>query len=466
MTTLDEVVLQLVEEIQNTSPARRVSGDGLRKLNRSVRKLVSDGLSAYNKTATLFGYASIHKNRNRYTTSRYSKRLSYRIHIARAYMGLIHLGYIKEMKKGYFDGFGGFLTRYRATEKLRRLFADVDVRVLPVLMSLAEPDEVIQVKEVVKERDAKTGKVKKKSIWIDYQDTHKTHQLRLNVDKINKNIRKVWIDIEQDDDDWEELRYRLKQESDSDTPPHNLANRTLYRVFSDTSFERGGRFYGGWWQNIPKEFRTKLLINGKRTVEFDYSGLHPALLYAKAEVSIPDDPYDIGLDPKHRGSVKKAFNAMLNAETNLRSPPKGLLVKEIGLPWKEMKRLIKEKHSAISDYFGTGEGLRLQYKDSCIAEELMLRFIDEKSGTALLPIHDSFIVHQGYADELKDMMLEIFERDCGAEVSVKELEKALFDNAYGAITQMPRDVETVLQLNNIGHELRLDTYRKYNLSQG
>ena len=231
MTTLDEVVLQLVEEIQTTSTVRRVSGDSLRKLNRSVRKLVSDGLSAYNKTATLFGYASIHKNRNRYTTSRYSKRLSYRIHIERAYIGLIRLGYIREMKRGYFDGFGGFLSRYRATEKLRQLFADVDVRVLPVLMSPDAPDEVIQVKEVVKQRDTKTGKLKKKSIWIDYQDTHKTHQMRLNVDKINKNIQKVWIDIEQDDEDWEELRYRLKQESDSDTPPHNLAHRTLYRVF-------------------------------------------------------------------------------------------------------------------------------------------------------------------------------------------------------------------------------------------
>ena len=110
MTTLDEVVLQLVEEIQNTSSIRRVSGDGLRKLHRSLRKLVSDGLSSYNQTPTLFGYASIHKNRNRYSTSRYTRQHSYRIHIERAYMGLIRLGYIREMKKGYFDGFGGLLT--------------------------------------------------------------------------------------------------------------------------------------------------------------------------------------------------------------------------------------------------------------------------------------------------------------------------------------------------------------------
>ena len=466
MTTLDEVVLQLVEEIQTTSTVRRVSGDGLHKLHRSLRKLVSDGLSAYNKTATLFGYASIHKNRNRYTASRYSKQYSYRIHIERAYMGLVRLGYIREMKKGFFDGSGGFLTRYRATEKLRRMFADVDVRILPVLMAPSVPDEVIQVKRIEKERDKKTGKLRRKSIFVDYLDVHKTHQMRRNVDKINKNIQKVWIDIEQDDDDWSELRYRLKQESDADTPPHNLANRTLYRVFSDTSFERGGRFYGGWWQNIPKEFRTKLLINGKRTVEFDYSGLHPALLYARVRAAIPDDPYEIGLDSKHRKQVKKAFNAMLNADHDLRSPPKKLPIKEMGLPWKDLKQRIKDKHSAISDYFGTGEGLKLQYMDSCIAEELMLRFIEEKSGTALLPIHDSFIVHHGYAHELRNMMLEIFERDFGNGIGVKELEKEIPDIADDLSLPMSTDIHEILQLNYVGHEVRLCTHRKYILSQG
>ena len=466
MTTLDEVVLQLVDEIQTTSTMRRVSGDSLHKLHKSVRRLISDGLSSYNKTPTLFSYASIHKNRNRYSTSRYSKQHSYRIHIERAYTGLIRLGYIKEMKKGYFDGFGGFLTRYRATQKLRLLFADFDVRVLPVLMVSDAPDEVIQVKKVEKEVDKKTGKLKRKSVFIDYRDTHKTNQMRQNVDKINENIKKVWIDIEQDDDEWRELRYRLKQESDSDTPPHNLANRTLYRVFADTSFETGGRFYGGWWQNIPKEFRKKLLINGKRTVEFDYSGLHPALLYARVRAVIPDDPYEIGLDSKHRRQVKKAFNAMLNADHDLRSPPKKLPVKEMGLPWKDLKQRIKDKHSAISDYFGTGEGLKLQYTDSCIAEELMLRFIDEKSGTALLPIHDSFIVHHGYAHELRDMMLEIFERDFDKGIGIKELEKEISDIADDVSIPISNDVHEILKLNDVGHEVRLSTHRKYILSQG
>ena len=466
MTTLNEVVLQLVDEIQTASTARRVSGDGLRKLNRSVRKLVSDSLSVYSKSSTLHSYASVHKNSNHYTTSRYRKNSSYRIHVGRAYEGLIRLGYIKEMKRGYFDGFGGFLTRYRATEKLRMLFADHDVRILPVLMSVDPPGELIQVKEVSKQTDQKTGKQKRRSALIEYKDTQNIRQMRLNVDKINKNLSTAWVDLELDDYEWKELRYWLKQEADKDVPPHNLASRAIYRVFSNTSFDEGGRFYGGWWQNIPKQYRKKLLINGKRTVEFDYSGLHPAILYARSGTPFPEDPYDIGLDAKHRGSVKKAMNAMLNAKKELSSPPRGFPLKEIGIRWVELKKLIKAKHPDISDYFGTGEGLRLQYIDSCLAEELMLRFIDEKSDTALLPVHDSFIVHHGYASELKDMMLETFEKNFGDQIAVKELEKEFSHIADRAITPVSKDVTEVIQLNNVGYELRLDAHRKYNLSQG
>ena len=246
----------------------------------------------------------------------------------------------------------------------------------------------------------------------------------------------------------------------------NQQDKFVRRIFNNSSWDQGGRFYGGWWQNIPKEFRTKLLINGKRTVEFDYSGLHPALLYARVRAAIPDDPYEIGLDSKHRKQVKKAFNAMLNADHDLRSPPKGLPVKDMGLPWKDLKQRIKDKHSAISDYFGTGEGLKLQYTDSCIAEELMLRFIDEKSGTALLPIHDSFIVHHGYAHELRDMMLEIFERDFGKGIGIKELEKGIPDIVDDVSIPISNDVHEILKLNDVGHEVRLSTHRKYILSQG
>jgi len=49
-------------------------------------------------------------------------------------------------------------------------------------------------------------------------------------------------------------------------------NRHLYRVFNDGTFAHGGRMYGGFWQWAPKRFRGKLTIDGKPTVELDYSG--------------------------------------------------------------------------------------------------------------------------------------------------------------------------------------------------
>ena len=58
-----------------------------------------------------------------------------------------------------------------------------------------------------------------------------------------------------------------------------LASNQLHRVFNQGSFSLGGRFYGGWWQNIPAECRAAITINGDPTIEMDYPRLHPTLLY-------------------------------------------------------------------------------------------------------------------------------------------------------------------------------------------
>jgi len=47
-------------------------------------------------------------------------------------------------------------------------------------------------------------------------------------------------------------------------------------------------------------------------------------------------------------------------------------------------------------------GLRLQRFDSDIAEKVLLHFA--KSGIAILPLHDSFLMHNGYEASLKPIM--------------------------------------------------------------
>ena len=174
----------------------------------------------------------------------------------------------------------------------------------------------------------------------------------------------------------------------------------LKRVFSRSSMEQGGRFYGGWWQFIPKEYRPHITINGLATVEIDYSGLHPSMLYHLEGLSPPaGDLYDIGLwsnkteRENMRKLIKEFFLSCLNDQYG-----------EFRLTQSEMKTLgttnpkllarIKERHAPIAKYLSSGFGLTLQYIDSQIAERVMLLLLEQD--ITCLPVHDSFIgpLHQ------------------------------------------------------------------------
>jgi hypothetical protein len=91
------------------------------------------------------------------------------------------------------------------------------------------------------------------------------------------------------------------------------ARTRLHRVFNQSSFSLGGRFYGGWWQNIPSPYRAHITINGTRTVEMDYPRLHPTLLYAECGQPMHGDPYDI--HHADRRLIKVAFNTLVNADS-------------------------------------------------------------------------------------------------------------------------------------------------------
>ena len=75
----------------------------------------------------------------------------------------------------------------------------------------------------------------------------------------------------------------------------NFANVALRRIFARGRMDRGGRFYGGWWQTIPKDDRRFITINGRPTVEVDFSEIHPTMLYLLDGQSAPESIYDLGL---------------------------------------------------------------------------------------------------------------------------------------------------------------------------
>ena len=67
-----------------------------------------------------------------------------------------------------------------------------------------------------------------------------------------------------------------------------------------------GRFYRGWWQQVPSELRRYITIGGKKTCEYDYSQLNPHMVYYLRGKELGDeDAYDRVFDGEHRPSSKK-----------------------------------------------------------------------------------------------------------------------------------------------------------------
>jgi hypothetical protein len=198
--------------------------------------------------------------------------------------------------------------------------------------------------------------------------------------------------------------------------PIDLTATNLHRVFNNGSWDDGGRFYGGWWQHVPSELRQRITIDGKRTVEVDYSGMHVQMLYAKIGGNLQGDAYAIPGLTAPRALVKTTFNALLNATGRIAVPDE-YDEKATGMTWAAFQARILEHHAPLAEYMRTGYGLRLQRHDADIANVVMLNFL--KKGYACLPVHDSFLVHHALADELRQVMSEAFKASTGSTVELK-----------------------------------------------
>ena len=79
--------------------------------------------------------------------------------------------------------------------------------------------------------------------------------------------------------------------------------------------------------------------------------------------------------------------------------------------------MIMLTHNKIDKYFYTGIGVRLQYRDSKIAERILKHFTRKK--IVCLCIHDSFIVQEQYKDELIEVMKREYKREMGFDCELK-----------------------------------------------
>jgi hypothetical protein len=442
---VNAVVDAIFEEIKKL---RKLKNKRIREANKVKKhlKVIIIDLWAANKLS-LNPYRSISKNKSDFQIdSRYQRIYLKYDYFVGVINDLVELKYIKE-KKGYRFANDAKRTRIKADNKLidKILSASYGVNeviklvgLMPVISSQGEAETIIL-------RDVNGN-------LVEYEDTDSTIIMRDKLRLINNKLNQTRISLDITDQQYVELQEKINTTQDQERRTIDFTNFNLNRVFNNSSWSQGGRFYGGWWQNIPKEYRKYIDINHKPTVELDYSGHHIRMLYASEGLAAPEDPYD--LTEFEREDQKLAVLTMLNA-SDKNTALKAMAYKGI-LKARILSIALSERHSQIQQHFFTGVGLNLMYQDSQVAEKVMLQMLDR--GATVLPVHDSFIVRNSYSDELEEVMKNVFEEQYmqGASLKYKKtmLEEVQTEHETNGHIQ-------VFVSNDLTHTLadRLDNYK-------
>jgi hypothetical protein len=428
------------QEIEFGMKKRKRSPPAQEVFAKAIEWLVVDALAA--QVGVKNGSFPVSRNGNKYKKEKPDRTglaplgLSYETAIrdpkteAGALNSLYNFGYLKEVSRGSYNRNGkgppSTTTKYAATKTLLDLF-DPEQQ-LQTLFIPKPKRETITLKAPNENAD-----LGNEAVLSDWEDTPTTIKIRENLEIINENMLRHWYDLYIADETYDLLlkeiaqrRRRSKTEEERQKKePINLSNRTLRRVFNRNSFEMGGRFYGGWWQNIPSAYRSVITINGYRTVEADYSQFHPNILYHLKQAKLTgEDAYERILGSEYRDLSKQIFNACLNSPYETNRPPKGMKISHTGFKWREIKERLRKAHPHIEDAFFTDQGMSLQFYDSQMAELVMLAFAKDKK--PILPVHDSFLVLEDDQELLLERMTAAYQEVLGADIKI-DLKKAKFE---------------------------------------
>lgn len=242
-----------------------------------------------------------------------------------------------------------------------------------------------------------------------YGDTAETNAMRMALDRINERLGVAAVTTS-------------RALSHLDSERNVVGTRVnLVRIFNYGSFEYGGRFYGGWWQNVRREARRWILLDGSPTVEADYRGFNPAVLLAKAGQPIPDDPYaripGVAESEELRNHAKSTFAALINSTTgNIEEPREFDSVKH-GMTKEQFRQSVLNAFPMLQSLLRQRTGMRLQREESDVAEQVMLHFVGQ--GHPILPIHDAFMVPEHLENELVHTMKEAFRNKYGQTPQIK-----------------------------------------------
>jgi len=216
----------------------------------------------------------------------------------------------------------------------------------------------------------------------------------------------------------------------------NQHNKFIRRIFNldEDNAPLGGRYYGGFYQGMNKEWRKKIKINGLDTTEIDYSGMGIRILYSVEKIEIDDkDPYDLTGYYKHphlnNEDLRPLLKHILIIMLNCKSKPQavGRITADVndedkGFPAdinvKQLMDAFAERHKPIKHLFYTSMGKLQMRLDSEVCELIIDSFTFKN--IPVLTIHDSFITDIAHGGELEELMVEFYNRVLGhSKIDIK-----------------------------------------------
>ena len=358
--------------------------------------------------------------------------------------GLEALSYLED-HRGFYDQERqtGFQSRMRATSRLISLIQNYEV--VSSMISREESDVIVLRYQGTKKE-------------IPFDDTEEIVRMREELGSYNAFLQGHKLGLSMPPDEIRDILIERR------CAAIDYTRNSLYRIFNG-DFTTGGRFYRGWWQNIPRDIRKHITIDGEPCSELDYSGQHLLLLYARGGdeyrwlKGLYDDPYALeGYGDEVRDLLKVATLILVN-EPDRRKAIQAIREK-INYDFPALQSTdafinplidgMMEKHPTVREHFFSGSGGALQFQDSQVAAYVLKHM--QAHGYLALPVHDSFVVQDRHLRQLYSLMKEAY-RMLGVEsipeIKIKKGAHTTFGETHFKSLWQEIDKDKLLKRNEI-----------------
>lgn len=336
-----------------------------------------------------------------------------------------------------------------------------------------------------------SGKFAKTSWEIDYIDSDAPFDVSLEREQLrsyNDLLMKTHIDIPSQDQPVVTRSNYNRATRTHETQYISLRhdNKFVRRIFYRGNWRLGGRYHGGWWQQIPSELRKDILIDDQHTVEVDFSGFHISIAYALEGLKPPKDPYTLeaaisslkpaqqrsavkqlvltAINARDRKSAFQAFRKEINEKQLLLSTDEKIRYTDELL--EEMLNRFIDQNKPIEKYLCADKGVEFMAIDGNITARVINHFTNQ--GIVVLTIHDSYIIQSQHEQKLIDYMDYATKTVMGDFHFNKKQEKpsprmveifTRMDKSINAMA-MYEDINNSIQRTQ-GYRVRLERFGRY-----